>query len=63
MPKSKRSVKAGGAYYAKHGYSKALLVFLQPELHSKLKELAKTDERSMQAVARRILEEYFKIDR
>jgi len=46
----------GTAYYRAAGFDKAILVPMSKELHQRLKDFAKKDERTMQTAARRILE-------
>jgi len=50
--------RRGDVSYKKAGFTKPILIHLDPGVHSKLKKHAEKEDRSLQVTARRILEEW-----
>ena len=58
MKKKRKISPAGIVYYKRKGLTKNITLFLSKDMHKKLKEIAEFEERPVQAVTRRALEEY-----
>ena len=54
---SKKSPAKGNAYYKALGFDKVVVVPMKKDLYNQLKAIADKEERTIQATARRLLEE------
>ena len=61
--KKQTTIPGGHFYYKKAGLTKSVILHLTPELHLRLNDLAKKEERSVQVTLRRIIEEHLKLKR
>ena len=55
----KKPYPVGRHFYTRAGLTKVLVIHLTPELYGRIRNLAETEERSLQVTARRILESCF----